>query len=302
MDINRLEEFVVLADNLNFSKAAKILFLTQPVLSRHINELEETLGDQLFIRDTHKVLLTPFGEMAAEQIRTVVDSYHEAMDYIRSQLNEVKGNIEVGFLGHAVRPFITQFTSYMKNEPDININYTSVAELDDLISMVENGDLDLGFITHIDRERSKDIESLWITDDPLCVVVPHKSPLAGRESVSISDLSGIPMITFDKKTNPHTVLFHERLFKMLGADLNSVRTVHNIESAFFYADTGLGAFIIPRHLLGLTQDLPVIPISDKEAYISLHLIWKNDNARPAVHTFIKDFKRFYDKVCVNSCS
>ncbi len=295
MDINRLEEFVVLADNLNFSKAARILFLTQPVLSRHISELEETLGGQLFIRDTHKVSLTPFGEMAAEQIRTVVDSYHAAMAYIRSQLNETKGNIEVGFLGHAVRPFITQFTDYLKNDPEITVNYTSIVELDDLISRIEDNELDLGFITHIDRERSKNIESLWITDDPLYVVVPHKSALAERESVSVNDLSGFPMITFDKRTNPHTALFHEKLFKVLGADLNSVRTVHNIESGFFYTDTGLGAFIIPKHLLSLTQDLPAIPISDKEAFISLHLIWKNDNARPAVHTFIKDFKRFYDK-------
>lgn len=46
MDINRLEEFVVLADCLNYSKAANLLFLTQPVLSRHINDLEKTLGAQ----------------------------------------------------------------------------------------------------------------------------------------------------------------------------------------------------------------------------------------------------------------
>ena len=52
MDINRLNEFITLATLLNYSKAANQLYLTQPALSRHIHDLEQTLGTQLFIRDT----------------------------------------------------------------------------------------------------------------------------------------------------------------------------------------------------------------------------------------------------------
>ena len=54
MDINRLNEFITLATLLNYSKAANQLYLTQPALSRHIHDLEQTLGTQLFIRDTHR--------------------------------------------------------------------------------------------------------------------------------------------------------------------------------------------------------------------------------------------------------
>lgn len=63
MDINRLNEFIVLATHLNYSKAANQLFLTQPALSRHIHDLEQTLGAKLFIRDTHNVYLTSVGQL-----------------------------------------------------------------------------------------------------------------------------------------------------------------------------------------------------------------------------------------------
>ena len=55
MDINRLNEFITLATHLNYSKAANQLYLTQPALSRHIHDLEQTVGARLFVRDTHNV-------------------------------------------------------------------------------------------------------------------------------------------------------------------------------------------------------------------------------------------------------
>ncbi len=83
MDINRFEEFIVLADCLNYSKAASLLYLTQPVLSRHIHELEDLLGAQLFIRNTHRVTLTPVGELAAEELGNAMEAYHKAMRNIK---------------------------------------------------------------------------------------------------------------------------------------------------------------------------------------------------------------------------
>ena len=122
MDINRLEEFVVLADCLNYSKAANLLFLTQPVLSRHISDLEKTLGTQLFIRDTHKVALTPIGELAVHELGGVVDAYHKAMRNIKTATDNLNGRISVGFLGYAVRPFITRFVQHMESKTKFQID------------------------------------------------------------------------------------------------------------------------------------------------------------------------------------
>ena len=293
MDINRLEEFIVLADCLNYSKAANLLFLTQPVLSRHITDLEKTLGVQLFVRDTHKVALTPIGELAVHEIGAVMESYHKAMRNIKLATDNLNGRIAVGFLGQAVRPFITQFIRRLGNKPQMEIDYTSVSELDTLIHFVDTGTLDLAFVTHVETDRLQGVEIKWITDDPLYIAVSHSHPLAGLAQVSVRELSGEPIIVYDRDTNPHTAIFHEKLFQRFNAEMNPVRKVRNIESGLFHANLGIGYFIIPKHLTYAAQDMTIIPISDEDASISLQLIWKKSNAKTGVQTFIKEFSKFY---------
>ena len=293
MDINRLEEFIVLADCLNYSKAANLLFLTQPVLSRHITDLEKVLGAQLFIRDTHKVALTPIGELAVHEIDSVMEAYHKAMRNIKLATDNLNGRIGVGFLGYAVRPFITQFIRQLGDKPQLEIDYTSVSELDTLIHFVETGTVDLAFVTHVEIDRLQGVEIKWIMDDPLYIAVSHNHPMAGFAQVSVRELSGQPTIVYDRETNPHTAIFHEKLFQRFNAVMNPVRKVRNLESGLFQANLGLGYFIIPKHLTYAARDMVVIPISDEDASVSLHLIWKKNNAKSAVRVFIKEFSKFY---------
>lgn len=293
MDINRLEEFIVLAGCLNYSKAANLLYLTQPVLSRHISDLEETLGAQLFIRDTHKVALTPVGELAAREIGAAMDAYHRAMRNIKLATDNLNNRISVGFLGQAVRPFLTQFIRYLGNKHSFQVDYNSVTELDTLIRFVDSGALDLAFITHIETDRLKGMEVKWIMDDPVYAVVSRSHPLADRDQISIRELSGVPMIAYNRETNPHTAIFHEKMFQRFGAEINPVRKVSNMESGLFYANLGIGFFIIPEHLIDMAQDMTVLPISDEDAHVPLHLIWKKDNGKTAVPAFVKEFSTFY---------
>ena len=295
MDINRFEEFIVLADCLNYSKAASLLYLSQPVLSRHIHELEDLLGAQLFIRNTHKVTLTPVGELAAEELGAAMEAYHRAMRNIKLATENLNGRISVGFLGQAVRPFITQFIQHLGKREELQIDYVSSSELDSLIHMVEANLLDLAFITHIETGRISGMEVKKLGDDPLYVVVPRDHPFTERESVSIADLSGVPMIAYNRDTNPHTAIFHEKLFQRFNAEMNVVRKVSNLESGLFYADLGIGLFIIPRHLLALARDMPVRPISDEGAVVTLRLIWKKSNEKTAVQAFVKEFTAFHSQ-------
>lgn len=295
MHINRLEEFIVLADCLNYSKAANLLYLTQPVLSRHIHDLENSLGAQLFFRDTHKVALTPIGELAVHEIGAAMDAYHKAMRNIKLATDNLNGRLAVGFLGEAVRPFIAQFIEYLGKKTQLQVDYTSVTELDSLIRFVDTNALDLAFITHIEADRIQGLERKWIMNDPLCIAVSHSHPLAALEEVSLKELSGKPMIVYDRNTNPHTAIFHEKLLQRSGTEMNVVRRVRNVESGLFYANLGLGYFIIPKHLTYMAQDMAVIPISGEDACISLHLIWKKSNVKPAVQAFTKEFSKFYQR-------
>ena len=189
--------------------------------------------------------------------------------------------------------FITRFVRHMGNKPQFQIDYTSVAELDTLIHFVDTGAVDIGFVTHVETDRLQGVETKWIMDDTLWLAVSHSHPLAALEQVSIRELSGKPIIVYDRDTNPHTAIFHEKLLQRFGAEMNVVRKVRNVESGLFQANLGLGYFIIPQHLLYMAQDMAVIPISDEDAKISLHLIWKKNNTKTAVQAFTKEFSKFY---------
>jgi len=294
MDINRLREFIVLSECLNYSKAANMLYLTQPVLSRHIHDLEETLGTKLFERDTHKVSLTPMGERAVIEFRAALEALDKAFSTIQSASDQESSCLSVGFLGYAVKGFITNFIeSFEKMHPSINI--TAIAsDLDEVTGYMLEDKLDLAFTTHVPSELFADFEVRHISDDPLCAVIPAGHRLTDETGIRMSDIRNEPLISFSETNNPYTAQYHKSLFEKFGMQMHTVKTINNIDSGFFYVSMGHGIFLIPRHLSFLAGDLNVVEITDPEAVIPLNLIWKKGNDKQALTTFVKDFTKFYN--------
>lgn len=293
MNLSRIHEFLVLAQHLNYSKAANLLYLTQPVLSRHIHALEEELNTQLFVRDTHKVELTNMGKLCEEEFTKLMNCYNEVMGNIIESTDSKNSTLSVGILGRAAKPFIVQFSStFNLNYPNIHIDYTST-DLAPLISGVEDDTYDVAFISHIDASRFTNFEVKHISYDTLCAIVPRDSNFIGRESISISELDNVDMISFQKAYNPNVAHFHDTLFERFNVKPNIVQYVSNVDSGLFYSDLGLGIFIIPKHLTFMATNQPIVDISDPEAKISLSLIWKKNNTKTSLKTFIHSFAKFH---------
>ena len=292
MDINRLNEFIVLATHLNYSKAANQLFLTQPALSRHIHDLEQTLGVKLFIRDTHNVYLTSVGELFFSEAKDIVNHYNHALQLVREAVSDTTGNLSVGFLGAAVQPFLGKFTmQFHVQHPEIHLSLES-NDLDPLIQKLNNDNVDICFVTHVDSKYLPGLHSKTILKDQLMVVVSPTHALAQKESVTLEELSGIPMIAFNHNENPITNDFHRQIFKKANSVYNIQYEVPNIETAMFYVGINNGAFIIPTHLTPMANGLIAIPITDEGCTISLNLLWKKSNPNPSIQIFQKAFLNF----------
>lgn len=289
MDINRLNEFIALATHLNYSKAANQLFLTQPALSRHIHDLEETLGAQLFIRDTHNVHLTAVGELFFQEAKEIVDHYNHALELVREASSSTTGQITIGFLGAAVQPFLSSFIpEFSASHPNIKLTM-HCDDMDNLVKQLNEDAIDLCFATHIDSSFFTGLQSETILTDRLMIVTHPKHPLASKESVCLSDLNGYPMIAFSKKSNPIACDFHKQLLKKANVPYNAAHEISNLESAFFLVSINEGYFIIPAHLKHMAKDLCAIPLTDKNCTISLNLIWKKSNSNPSLPIFQKAF-------------
>lgn len=292
MDINRLNEFIVLATHLNYSKAANQLFLTQPALSRHIHDLEQTLGAKLFIRDTHNVYLTSVGQLFFQEAKDIVEHYNHALQLVKEAASDTSGTLHVGFLGAAVQPFLAKFTTQFHSQnPQIKLSL-ECNDLDPLIKMLNDDKIDICFVTHIDNSYIPGLQGETILKDRLMMVVNPDNPLASCESVSLSDLSQEPFIAFTHADNPLTNDFHRQIFKKANVSYKVVKEVPNIETAMFFVAMNEGSFIIPEHLTFMARDLITVPLSDKSAVIPLNLLWKKNNPNPAIPVFHKAFSSF----------
>lgn len=292
MDINRLNEFITLATLLNYSKAANQLYLTQPALSRHIHDLERTLGTQLFIRDTHNVHLTSIGELFLREAQEIVSRYNHALDLVKEVSSLSTGELKIGFLGVASQSFISDFViGFTASHPQIKLTMTCDI-LDVLVRQLNEGVTDLAIVTHVDRNYLIGLESATILKSRLMAILHPCHPLAGRESLSFRDLSGFPMINFDSTINPIVSDYNKQLFKKAGADFNLVREVPNIETAAFCVSVNEGIFLAPEYLLPAMNSLAAIPLVEDYAWISLNLIWKKKNPNISIPIFVDAFRTF----------
>lgn len=292
MDINRLNEFITLATLLNYSKAANQLYLTQPALSRHIHDLEQTLGTQLFIRDTHNVHLTSIGELFLSEAQEIISRYNHAIKLIHEVSSSFKGELKIGCLGTASQPFLSDFViGFTASHPQIKLSL-SCDGLETLVKQLNDDATDLAIVTHVDKNFLIGLESETIKKSPLIAVFHPCHPYAGRESVSIKELSGFPMVNFADEINPITSDFNRQLFKKAGAEYNIIHEIPNIETAMFHVSINEGAFIMPEYLKSSAGSLITVPISDDFAYITLNLIWKKKNPNISVPVFVDAFRTY----------
>ncbi len=292
MDINRLNEFITLASLLNYSKAANQLYLTQPALSRHIHDLENTLGAPLFIRDTHSVHLTSIGELFYDEAKEIVEHYNHALLLVQQASANPTGELKLGFLGTASQSFLSEFVSaFTSSHPDIKLSL-SCGNMNQIADQLSSDAIDIGIITHISKDFQAGIESELINKFTLYAIVHPHHPYAGKDDLSLNDLSGFPFINFSD-SNHLAKEYNRQLFKKAGSKCNTVEEVDTVEAGIFMASINRGFFIMPEYLLDLVPDsLAVIPLSDKHCNITLNLIWKKTNTNDSLPLFIKEFRMF----------
>ena len=181
-----MKYFAKAAETLNFSDAAKALNIAQSSLSQQIKQLEEELGVQLFLRNSHAIRLTEAGElMLPHALRTIHDA-EACTDRIHDLRQLLTGTLNVG-VTHSFSPILTEtVVSFMKLYPRIKLNviYKPMGELMELLAKRE-----LDFVLAFKPSQPMtDVESHFLFQNKLSAVVNASHPLARKEKVTLSEL------------------------------------------------------------------------------------------------------------------
>ena len=108
-ELRHIRYFLALAESLHFRKAAEKLFISQPGLTRQIQQMEQLLGIQLFTRNNKQVTLTPAGKFLQKELSTISQQLDQVIQQARRIAEGVDGNISISYVGSAMQNIFPQF-------------------------------------------------------------------------------------------------------------------------------------------------------------------------------------------------
>ena len=186
MELRGLRYFVAVARERHFTRAAKVLGISQPPLSQQIKRLEEEVGTQLFRRQTRGVELTDTGEAFYEDACKILMMSDAAMEKARGIARGINGSLSIGITSSdAFHPQIfALIRKYQLQNAAITVHQTE-ANMVSLMTMLAEGELDIAFV-RLPCESSKAFELRILDQESMLVALHRDHYLSGSVRNSVS--------------------------------------------------------------------------------------------------------------------
>lgn len=294
MKLKLLREFFILAECLNFTKAAKKLHITQPVLSRHIKELELFFGTELLCRDTHNVALSSAGVLLLHETQKILTQYDQSVTTMRIFTGQSREQLSIVYLGEAVQSMLGNIIYKFNQEHHSIMTHYRDCELDEALELLKFGGADLGFLIRPNLiDQFDGFASLPFKTDPLCAAVNKQHYLANHKKVSLKEIIKWPLIRVDPKEFPLSAEYSTDFIHRYNLDYTLYKEYPNLKTCCFNLEFNHEVVLLmPKHrsyLLGNNSVL--LELAEQDCLFNMELVWGNQNKNPSLHKFIGEFKR-----------
>ena len=269
MELRVLNYFLTVAREGTISKAAEVLHLSQPTLSKQLKDLEEELGVQLFIRGNREISLTEDGVYLQNRGKEILSLVSTTT--LNLQKNEViGGDILIGGGETQAFQFLTDILNHlMERHPDIKVHMYS-GNSDDVKDKIDKGLLDFGLVIDPVEKQKYEYVPLPIVDR-WGILVNQKHALAEKEHVSPADLKNQPLLISSQ------TLVNNQLAEWLGGNLNNFSIVGSynlLYNASLLVKAGKSvAFCIEGIIQTKDSDLVFVPL-EPALTSTISIIWK----------------------------
>jgi len=197
MELSQLRTFRVVAETLNFTRAAERLHLTQSAVSHQIKALEKELGEPLFIRTKRGVKVSQVGKVALEHAERILDEAEAMLENVSGREHTAIGRVRAAAATQAfVHLFAPLFESFMRKHPRIELSFRTTVSTDQTVTDILDGAADVGFASVPVYSPTLHVTQLF--EDELVLVVGKKHPLANQQEVTVEQLEGERLILFER--------------------------------------------------------------------------------------------------------
>ena len=290
MNSRQLEYFLAVAHELNFTKAAESMYVSQTAVTQQIKALEEQLGVSLFERTKKKVVLTPAGKvfLAGGIFNTEPNRYGGGA--YREASSGVIGSLEIGFsVGIGNTGLAEKIQAFNEKYPNIAMKFTNQSP-SMLLKMLKNGNLDLVLMPMFEERYYQNVEVRRLSTERMSAVFPRTHVLAQKPYVTRADLKDENLIL---ACTPESEIGEDKriieTFWKRGYHPNVVAKIEDVETILLMLSANMGVTILPSYLSIPLQSrgrLVSVPFGGPEDTIDIIAAWMPQTENPSLEKIL----------------
>ncbi|WP_168626368.1 LysR family transcriptional regulator [Cryobacterium sp. BB307] len=278
---DQLRSFVVLAEELHFSRAADKLNMTQPPLSRQIQKLEAELGFTLFDRNNKSVQLTAAGSAFRSEAEKILSIAEASRAMAQRIADGSAGEIKIGITATGIMELLGEILARLDvHAPGVAVDIAEMVTKDQIAALLR-GSVDIAFVREV--PLSAELDSLLVRQEPLVAAISNRHRLAvtSRE-LSVTELEGEHVLTY----SPVDAHYFRALVDSVLSDVatrpsQQITQVHSMLS-LVAANKGIALVPFSASKLGMPGVVFRGIREHKEAKVRLHAVWRADNSNPVM--------------------
>lgn len=293
MELRVLRYFVTVAEELNITRAAEKLNISQPPLSAQIKNLEEELGSTLFIRGKRHLKLTESGRLLYRHAKEILSLTDKASDEIRLMGKGMNGTIAIGLVEGSAPDIASKWIeSFMKKYPDIKFRIMD-GNSDELIERLRSGLINLAVITSPCDNTL--LNSFKVGQEKMTAFMSRENPLSKLpgDTIDLAYLKDQPLIVPSREAINDMIY---KWFKEIDAEPKIVCKMDNYLDVAALAGGNVGVSLFPKTSYVLNQKIVAKEIVNSGRFVDYLFVWLKGKPLPiADETFIDFVKESLEK-------
>jgi len=289
MELRTLQYFVTVAEELNITRAAEKLHMSQPPLSAQIKNLESELDTVLFIRGKRRLKLTESGQLLYRRAKDILSLAERTRSEVLAMGEGMRGTISIGLVeGMAPDIAAEWFAGFMKQHPNVRFRILD-GSTDDLLEKLRSGIISLAVITSpCDHSL---LHSFHVGEEQMAALMSKSHPLAQMtdRKVRVADLVGENLIVPSRRAVIDTIY---KWFREVNAEPRIVCEMDSYLDAAALAGRQVGISIYPRTAYIPNDSLVFKEIAGREKKMEYLFVWRKGHTLPVIEEKFIDFVKY----------
>ncbi|MCD7981940.1 MAG: LysR family transcriptional regulator [Clostridiales bacterium] len=286
MNRRQLEYFLAVARELNFTKAAESLYVSQTAVTQQIRVLEEQLGVKLFERTKRKVELTPAGRVFQSEAIGIINRIDAAVQRTKEVSSGFVGTLNFGFtIGIGNTEISDRIQAFNRKYPNISMRFYNLSPFM-LLKQLKEGELDLAVMPMFQEKYYSGISLKRVARDHYVAILPKNHVLAQNLYITWEDLREAPLIL---ATTPDSEIGEDQNivenFIRRGYQANVTDRIEDVETIMFMVSANMGVTILPAYMAipaASRGKIATVPIGMSENQVEIIAAWMPEVENPSL--------------------